>query len=201
MGHQISGLIAETPSAGRFASEHQLAPPTALSNGLSFIALDGDNLVQVTGPGGGAAVDGFEYLTPELIAALRYASQFFSCAYIETEYWGGTGDQGAVVFQAGMITFGPKRAPCGVINEALAKLGVVSTDPTIDAFDHLGLGQYRSNETARTGDQRLLMSSTPRTARQKVSKPIWLILAIVVVGAALWAAASAGFDSPLSIRR
>lgn len=61
-------------------------------------------------------------------------------AIIQTEYFGGTGDQWAVVFH------GATREPGDAlsINAALAALGVRAVPPH-DEFDTIGLGGYRHN--------------------------------------------------------
>lgn len=201
--HQISGLIAKSATTDRFARDHGLARPAALAEGFGFLALDDENLVQVIGHDGGVALEGFEYLTPELMAVLGQSSRSGDLAYVETEYWGGTGSQGAVVFQAGRPVFGPKHAATGVINEALARLGVVSADPKVDAFDHVGLSLHRSNEAFRTGGARPSTRSGQRPARRRTAKPIWWILAMLVAAAAVWAgtivAANVGIDLNLPV--
>ena len=64
-------------------------------------------------------------------------------AYIETNYFGGGGDQGAIVWIGRRRAYGPKRDGSNVVSEALARLGV-QRDGLQDEFDALGLGTYRS---------------------------------------------------------
>ena len=40
-----------------------------------------------------------------------------------SEYFGGTGTQGAALFRRGAMTFGPERSDSGAINRALAGMG------------------------------------------------------------------------------
>ena len=63
--------------------------------------------------------------------------------YVETEYFGGVGEQYAVVAENGaIVSFWEGDHP---INEALRKLGVEAGEG-LDEFDTVGLGLTRSNE-------------------------------------------------------
>lgn len=64
----------------------------------------------------------------------------FPIALIETDYFGGAGEQKARVVH-GQETPLEK----GKINQALKILGVLRT-PEIDEFDVVGLGKYRTND-------------------------------------------------------
>lgn len=63
-------------------------------------------------------------------------------AYIETDYFGGTGTQGGLLYENGRVAVAPRAAESGVINALLAELGVWR-EPGKDEFDSLGLGRYR----------------------------------------------------------
>lgn len=83
------------------------------------------------------------------------ASQGASLGYLETEYFGGIGDQSAVLWQNGVLTLGPlsmsnddaavgqRPRSLWPINTVLRGLGVRSAGHD-DEFDALGLGAYRS---------------------------------------------------------
>jgi hypothetical protein len=69
-------------------------------------------------------------------------------AYVETEYFGGIGDQAAAVYRDGQRIYAegmidlddPRHGGEGNINDALALLGVVAGEGE-DEFDALGLGR------------------------------------------------------------
>lgn len=63
-------------------------------------------------------------------------------AVIETEYFGGVGDQSAAVYRGDEEIMPPRTGQTGTINEALRLIGV-RRQPGRDEFDSLGLGQYR----------------------------------------------------------
>lgn len=149
MAHHITGLIGRrevlSGLQGKFAGQ----PRFELAGGYAFLPLDDTNLDNIVGIHDGAAISDFVYLTEQLIELLREASRGGDLAYIETEYHGGTGGQGAIVLRAGEIAFGPEWNEGGAINEALLRLGVSKRATKFDAFDTLGLGAFRSNEAFR----------------------------------------------------
>lgn len=61
-------------------------------------------------------------------------------AIIQTDYFGGQGDQWAVVFRGAARLTGEGTK----INDALAALGVLARPP-LDEFDTIGLGEHRHN--------------------------------------------------------
>ncbi len=65
-------------------------------------------------------------------------------AYVETDYFGGAGEQAAVAARDGSVVYGPRRAGHGTINEALRILGVRKRKD-LDEFDTVGLGRFRNN--------------------------------------------------------
>jgi len=68
-------------------------------------------------------------------------------ALVETDYFGGNGDQVAAVFNIGEPdpVYHSARLETGPINEALRMLGVVAVK-SADEFDTLGLGFFRNTD-------------------------------------------------------
>src|SRR5262245_20094963 len=98
----------------------------------------------------------FLYMGPQLHQIGKALSVKAPLVYVETEYFGGTGFQGAVVWANGQMIFGPALTgdgedfqtddlPDGAINIALRKLGVLRGD-SHDEFDAIRLGEHRNNE-------------------------------------------------------
>ncbi len=77
-------------------------------------------------------------------AFLKRLAKDHAAAYVETDYFGGMGEQSAVVARDGGIVFGPRHAEHGPINAALRILGV-RKERDLDEYDTLGLGLYRDN--------------------------------------------------------
>jgi hypothetical protein len=63
-------------------------------------------------------------------------------AVIETDYFGGMGDQAAAVYRGQREVMAPWVDYRGPINQALRELGAVAHGP-LDLFDTLGLREYR----------------------------------------------------------
>ena len=63
-------------------------------------------------------------------------------AVIETDYFGGRGDQAAGVYRDDWEVMAPAVGAVGPINEALRHLGVRAS-PGLDEFDTVGLGRFR----------------------------------------------------------
>lgn len=147
----VTGLIGRGDTLMRLGGTLAGQPYFSLSRGFAFLPLDDENLEKVVGPTDDEPIGTWQYLTPSLIDLLRTASKIGGLAYVETEYFGGIGGQGAAVFLAGEITFDPQCAEQGVINKALALLGVSSHPECVDAFEAIGLDRHRSNDDFRKG--------------------------------------------------
>ncbi|OYX47573.1 MAG: hypothetical protein B7Y90_12950 [Alphaproteobacteria bacterium 32-64-14] len=88
--------------------------------------------------------DALDFAPPGLDAALAEATAAGGAlAYVETEYFGGTGGQSAMAYADGLAKMEPARAQwAGPINQALRRIGVAPEGET-DAFDTIGLGERR----------------------------------------------------------
>jgi hypothetical protein len=150
VGHHITGVVARREMLKRL-DKLGGQPFFALAEGFAFMPLDDQNLDDLVGVHAGDAVADFVYLTERLIEFLRQASQGGDLAYVETEYHGGTGGQGAVLFHAGEVSFGPRwcENEIGPMNDALARMGITKNPTKFDAFQTIGLDAYRSNEAFR----------------------------------------------------
>jgi len=67
------------------------------------------------------------------------AYKYKTFAYVETDYFGGCGDQSAKAWLDG------RRIPSDSIDQALKIIGVICA-PDLDEFDTINLGKYRSDE-------------------------------------------------------
>lgn len=99
--------------------------------------------------------DRFLYLCSRTIRTARLFSLTTPIAYVETDYFGGIGSQGAVAWVNEELIFGPAVTTDKIlilgnpseaaINAALQKIGAVKGN-SFDEFEALGLGTHRSNE-------------------------------------------------------
>lgn len=151
MTHWISGIIAARALLEHIASSHAFNQPAELHQGLGFLPLDNGNLgalvgaIQADRPDDADDGEAFDYLTPELIRWCAAQSKLGPLAYIETQYFGGEGGQGAALFVDGQIAWGPANDGTGPINAVLSLLGVAAHRGR-DAFDTVGLGRHRMND-------------------------------------------------------
>lgn len=112
-------------------------------------------------------------------------------AYVETEYFGGTGGQAAFAFVDGREAVAPQSArSAGPINQALRRIGVVRTLAD-DEFDAIGLGGRRSmDDYEPDGPVRLRGQAAPadaplRVESEKGSVPLWRIALLTVAAIAV----------------
>lgn len=89
--------------------------------------------------------DEFMLLTPAFENYLRELSRGGVLAYVETDYFGGVGGQGAIVFRDGSEVMRPKWHDSGAINTALEMIGVPRSLAG-DRFSMVGLDDVRHNE-------------------------------------------------------
>lgn len=101
----------------------------------------------------------YEELTAEIIKTIKELSFSGKCAYIETDYFGGTGTQLAEVWENGSKIMGPLLSYDGLnpsienatqvdaaINQALQLIGIYKENGN-DEFASARLDQYRSNNS------------------------------------------------------
>ncbi|QGZ95049.1 hypothetical protein [Terricaulis silvestris] len=161
MGHHITGVIAKAEICRALSLKWGGRAICALEQGFGFLPLDYQNLRSVKDADVTGAFEKFVYLTPNLVIAFSEASRECEFAYIETEYHGGAGAQGAVLFRNGAVSWGPVQGDIGPINNVLKLVGV-SKGEKHDEFEAVGLVDFRSNEAARTAalspqDQRKIL--------------------------------------------
>lgn len=88
--------------------------------------------------------DGDEDLPVELVNLCSEITRDGCLAYVEAEFFGGSGTQGSAVFRDGKNA-GPIIVDEHAINDALVEIGVQRLNHQ-DEFDALGLGKYRNTE-------------------------------------------------------
>lgn len=98
--------------------------------------------------------------TGDMAFAAR-ASQGAAAAYLETDYFGGAGEQSAVLWKDGRLVLGPltmastagsRPRSLWPINAALRGLGFTAEGSQFaDEFEAFGLGDYRSHDDIAAG--------------------------------------------------
>lgn len=154
MGHSIHGFIGKS-----FELKDIIPPKTSanivnLSQGFQLLFLS-DQLYDMISAQNELSEDifPFEYLNRSMVEHIKQMAPG-TFIYIETEYFGGKGEQFAALFSNGMLKRTFVNQPFNFalnyldtmlnlpINSALREIGV-SRDSGLDEFDSLGLGNYR----------------------------------------------------------
>lgn len=143
MGHAISAVVvAGSVNLDRArAFDTKMVPCLA---GFTLIALDADYMdvwadkLNIHGDVADrplANTRAVHHMIREIAGAATFA-------VIETDYFGGVGQQSAAVYRGEEELMAPETADYGVINSALRLLGVPRRS-AYDEFESLGLGNYR----------------------------------------------------------
>jgi hypothetical protein len=143
MGHSIAGFIARTEVLRAGTRHLRHAVIASLEQGFGFLPAT-DALDDELG-GGESPHEEFWRLTQGLARLGAEMSRGGPVAYVETDYFGGSGDQAAMVWEDGEVLSEPRKTRLGAINDALLRLGVEKGDAD-DRFDALGLGRHRHTD-------------------------------------------------------
>jgi hypothetical protein len=148
MGHNINGFIGLAAQLATAARALPHAHVCKLKHGFALLPLTND-----IAPDDDPTTE-YEHLvalTQPMVEWAKEHSSKLPLAYIETEYFGGTGVQAAIMWDGGSVQFGPTQTSGavplsnGAINIALRRLGVPRGN-SLDEFDALGLGIHRDND-------------------------------------------------------
>ncbi|RTQ49185.1 hypothetical protein EJV47_13645 [Hymenobacter gummosus] len=139
MGHHISALVTASPADQAQAARYEL--PCFLENGFTIIGLNAWHSDYW------AEQLGIPHRNYSDIILDNDVTRFFAralglgrYALISTDYFGGTGEQYAAVYEGDQTIMPATR---GGINAALRLLGV-QRQGWLDEFDTIGLGKHRS---------------------------------------------------------
>ena len=165
MGHSIVALIGPTGSVEPVQTATGAPRSSELPFGLSIVGLREEQIDRLAGDQALFPFNGFIYLGPPLAEGVARKVGAGQLLYVETNYFGGMGDQGAALFEAGKLVWREhmsESAGVGVtsligvmvpglrirhskspISRGLSLLGV---PPPLegDEFDAMGLSRFRS---------------------------------------------------------
>jgi len=143
MGHSIAGFIAPKEVLREATRHLRQAVIVSLEQGFGFLPAT-DALDDELG-GGDAPHEEFWRLTTGLARLGAEMSRGGRVAYVETDYFGGSGDQAAMAWENGEVLSEPWKTRMGAIDDALLRLGVERAGAD-DRFDALGLGRHRHTD-------------------------------------------------------
>ena len=143
--HNLHAIIAKRTEIWGGRGLSWPSCPVDLPNDLVLIPVNDAFYAAKCGEHSPLVVETFEFLTPAFMNCLREASRGRTLAYCETDYFGGDGGQGAVVWRDGDCVFGPMFGEDDHINQALAFLEIAPSAGK-DLFQTLGLCDHRSTD-------------------------------------------------------
>jgi hypothetical protein len=148
MGHCIQTIIARSAVADAVCDLYPQLLRVDVPQGFAVIPVEAEFIDLVCEARPQQSSNDFKLLTDSFCEFLRELSRFGALAYLETEYFGGVGGQGAVVYCSREILMEPTWQKSGIINKALRKIGV-RRSLFGDRFSAIGLRQYRSNDALK----------------------------------------------------
>lgn len=193
MGHSVQLIIGQGAAIASFLREWPVARVVELRGGWQAIPVDEALYAAIEARHPGAVRPSGLDVSPlglsEAVAAATVGGG--GLAYVETEYFGGTGAQSAMTFVDGREVVAPQSARgAGPINQALRRIGVARTLAE-DEFDAIGLGERRSMADYEPEGPvglrgQVTVESAPQVASEKGFVPLWkiglFIVAFIAVG-------------------
>ncbi|MGW4059512.1 hypothetical protein ACWEGE_14580 [Amycolatopsis sp. NPDC004747] len=149
MGYQLQAAIATEPVLRTLAGTVEDSCIVPLTPHLRLLPMT-DALFDAVTVAGAAKLELFWKIPAGFDRALAACSAGGPVAYVEADYFGGTGTQSAQVWDGSQVVLGPLHLPAGKpipaegspISRALRWLGVVEGEH-FDEFDAAGLGRHR----------------------------------------------------------
>jgi hypothetical protein len=186
MGHSVQLIVGRGAAVQAFLRQWPGARALELREGWQAIPVEDALYAAIEAKAPGAS------RPPELDASPLGLHQALAgateggggLAYVETEYFGGTGGQSAMAFADGREAMAPQRARGGggAINQALRAIGV-KRSVADDEFDTVGLGERRSMDDYGPDGPRRLQGQREDEAQvtPKSGLPVWVVLLVVAI--------------------
>lgn len=146
MGHTVQAFIAKAEVLLDATRGIKAARVIAIEQGFALLLNTDEFYDEVGKHAGGDALpyEEFYKLSKRLADLCAESSTRGPVAYIETDYWGGEGEQAALLWEQGEVVYEPRKASSGPINDVLRRMGVERGEH-LDEFDAVGLDRYRDN--------------------------------------------------------
>ncbi|MEM7104902.1 MAG: hypothetical protein AAF502_17330 [Bacteroidota bacterium] len=144
MSHNIQGFIFNKRETAERFSHFENAHLIDMEQGFVFIPLT-NALADEIGGKEDSPYEVFWKFNPNIEALLVDNSKDGMITYLETDYWGGDGEQAAAIWYKGILYFGPKHSKIGAISRCLKLMKAVKND-MYDEFEAIGLTKFRSND-------------------------------------------------------
>jgi hypothetical protein len=138
MGYYLQALIGKNQTLKVNALLFQSARFVLLEQDIAMIPITEELCEEIDAI---SQVEGFYKLSPEIEEWAKRISASGFVAYVEAEFFGGDGGQGAIAWNAGYRVLEPINEQ-NAINRVLKLLGVDRKN-AYDEFDAVGLGKHR----------------------------------------------------------
>ena len=145
MGHCIQAIVSSSSVADSIQRVYPQLPRANAPQAFAILPVEADFIDAVTAARPPQSTETFMLLTDGFRDLLCELSLFGRLAYVETDYFGGVGGQGAVVYSNRKVLMEPVWGGIGTINRALELIGVEELRAG-DRFAALGLDGVRSND-------------------------------------------------------
>ena len=140
MGYQLEAILGTKPSLENWCNQYYHATLISLPQNLYLIPLTDALYNEIKQDHQCNKIEGFLYLDNQIAAVLKNLSKSTSIAYVEAEFFAGTGEQHAILWKNRKVV--SIEHEHNAINHILQKLGV-SKNKHMDEFDTVGLGRQR----------------------------------------------------------
>lgn len=186
MGHSVQLIIGSGAAVQAFLRQWPGSRSVELRGGWQAIPIEDELYAAIERQAPGAIRPPELDMSPfGLELALAAATETGGgLAYVETEYFGGTGEQSAMAFVDGREAAAPQRARGGggAINQALRAIGVTRS-AVDDEFDTIGLGERRSmDDYGLEGPRRFQVQKEDEAKpAPKSGLPLWMVMLVVVL--------------------
>lgn len=185
MTHSVRLIIGKDPAIGRFLKRWPGSRAVPLNGGWLAIPMEDGlyALIEAAYPGA-VRPEELDVSPVGLESAMTEATrEGGGLAYVETDYWGGSGGQSAMAAVDGQMVREPQRSKGagGPINSALRAIDVVKADE-MDEFDTIGLGERRTmSDYEPEGPVRLRQPRPEPVPPQAEAKylPVWLVVVMI----------------------
>jgi hypothetical protein len=147
MSYTLQAIVGSCRSLSNAGSEHFVT--IALTDILAMVPLRAEVRKRYNIPFLPLTDDGVEVLPQSLDLLCRKLSRHGLIAYLEAEFFGGSGEQAHVLFKDGVALGSPVIAE-DAINQALRHFGILP-DGHHDEFAALGLGRFRDTDDWTSG--------------------------------------------------
>lgn len=144
MGYNLKAFIGQVESLESVTTQFKNAKLISLTQQIVLIPMTGDLFNEINDYRTNNNIDGYEYLTTDIESEILKTIHIGLIAYIEVEYFGGTGVQNGILWKNGKRIF-EHSGTKDVVNLILKQFGITRSKSR-DEFETVGLNRHRYTE-------------------------------------------------------